>query len=266
MKPSDPVKPGATVTKAKPRAHTRYYASDGELVPGVTTVIGLLDKPALVIWANRMGLQGVDTTRVRGTAQRVGTLTHELIKADLNGEVFPTNEYTSDELTEANQAFRSYLAWRASNIVEPILVEAPLASDDWKYGGTVDLYAKVNGKYLVVDFKTGAIYEEAMYQTAAYRKLIEEDGQQVDGVLIVAIEKGDNEDFTTKMIGDTGLHFALFTHLLAVYRLKKMIAGEYKSVNRPEIVSPQMDIVPALKESIEMMKEGTDAEDTPVNV
>ena len=36
------------------KTHTRYYLQDGTLVPGSTTVTGLLNKPALVKWANNL--------------------------------------------------------------------------------------------------------------------------------------------------------------------------------------------------------------------
>lgn len=34
---------------------TRYYTTDGDLVPGVTTVLGVADKPALKTWAYNVG-------------------------------------------------------------------------------------------------------------------------------------------------------------------------------------------------------------------
>ena len=41
------------------RAHQRYKIEDGTIVPGVTTVVGILNKPALVPWANKLGLEGI---------------------------------------------------------------------------------------------------------------------------------------------------------------------------------------------------------------
>ena len=40
------------------RTHTRYPSKSGHLVPGVTTVLNVLNKPALVPWATGLGLQG----------------------------------------------------------------------------------------------------------------------------------------------------------------------------------------------------------------
>ena len=47
----------------KPSAHTVYTDSLGTRVPGATTIIGILDKPALIKWANNLGLAGIDSTK-----------------------------------------------------------------------------------------------------------------------------------------------------------------------------------------------------------
>ena len=44
----------------KTAAHIRYKTTDGTIVPGVTTILGILNKPALVRWANQLGLRGID--------------------------------------------------------------------------------------------------------------------------------------------------------------------------------------------------------------
>ena len=67
------------------KAHTIYKLANGKRVPGVTTVLGIINKPALVKWANNLGLQGIDsTTYVDGTA-KIGTLAHEMIQEYLGG-------------------------------------------------------------------------------------------------------------------------------------------------------------------------------------
>ena len=37
------------------KAHTVYKLADGTRVPGATTITGLLNKPHLVRWANKIG-------------------------------------------------------------------------------------------------------------------------------------------------------------------------------------------------------------------
>jgi len=232
----EPVKPTGTLTKVQPKAHATYKTSDGELVPGVTTVLNLLEKGALVGWAYNLGRTGVDMYAARAHAQKVGSLTHAMIEASLRETKCDPSSYTQEQIDAALGTFAAFVAWRKTVDLRPLLIEAEFASDTWKYGGTLDLYAKVGDLHCIIDFKTGSdIYEEALYQGAAYRNLVEEAGYPVDAVYIVRMGKGAGVDYGTKMVTDTALHFTLFTHLLAVYRLKKMIGGEYKTTNRPEI-------------------------------
>ena len=56
-----------------------YKNSKGELLPGVTTIIGQLDKPALVQWAWKLGKEGKDWREERDSAGDIGTLVHEAV-------------------------------------------------------------------------------------------------------------------------------------------------------------------------------------------
>ena len=80
--------------KKASKAHTRYYLQDGTLVPGATTVTGLLNKPALVKWANNLGLQGIDSSKYVDKAARVGTLIHSLVEAHITGKKADLSDYT----------------------------------------------------------------------------------------------------------------------------------------------------------------------------
>ena len=55
------------------RVHTVYKTKDGKRVPGVTTILGVINKPALVRWANNLGLQGIDSTNYVDATARCGT-------------------------------------------------------------------------------------------------------------------------------------------------------------------------------------------------
>ena len=50
------------------KAHVRYRTKSGIMVPGTTTVLNLLAKPALVYWAWNLGMQGEDYRKVRDKA------------------------------------------------------------------------------------------------------------------------------------------------------------------------------------------------------
>lgn len=57
-----------TVKYQKVKAHQRYKTTDGTPVPGVTTVLNLQAKPALLNWAWGCGMKGEDYRQVKDTA------------------------------------------------------------------------------------------------------------------------------------------------------------------------------------------------------
>ena len=115
--------------KKASKAHTRYYLQDGTLVPGATTVTGLLNKPALVKWANNLGLQGIDSSKYVDKAARVGTLIHSLVEAHITGKKADLSDYTDLEKEMAEVGFKKYLDWEKQHKVEPIFNEKGLENN-----------------------------------------------------------------------------------------------------------------------------------------
>ncbi|HEX7022619.1 MAG TPA: hypothetical protein VF171_07165 [Trueperaceae bacterium] len=217
----------------KSRAHTRYRLADGTQVPGVTTIVGQLDKPALVKWANQLGLQGIDATRYRDAAADVGTCAHRLIQAHWQGEDYQTvrqalaEEYGEQTLSLAENAALSYFEWEKEHEVQAEFCERPMVSEKHRYGGTCDFYGLVDGKRALLDLKTGsAIYPEHVIQVAAYRQMLREHGFAVERVVILNIPRKESEDFDAKWPSRANLDAAwrLFRHLRAVYELRREIA------------------------------------------
>ena len=68
----------------KTKAHVRYKLANGDLIPGVTTVLSILNKPALVKWSNNLGLNGIDVNKFVDALADIGTLTHKMIEDYLN--------------------------------------------------------------------------------------------------------------------------------------------------------------------------------------
>ncbi|GAI85683.1 unnamed protein product, partial [marine sediment metagenome] len=54
--------------------HRPYHLADGAIIPSVTTILSILDKPGLPHWAWDLGRQGLDYREIRDAAGRVGTL------------------------------------------------------------------------------------------------------------------------------------------------------------------------------------------------
>lgn len=206
------------------KAHTVYKLADGTRVPGATTITGLLNKPHLVRWANKLGLEGIDSSKYTDEAAAVGTLAHALVQAHLSGEMLDTSMFSSAQIDLAENAVLSYLEWESRHKIEPILLEKPMVSEKLRYGGTLDCYCMLDDVPTLIDFKTGkAIYDEYFVQTAGYKNLLMELNLPVERVKILRIGRDETEGFEERDIADTRQYFEIFKNLLNVYYLKKSL-------------------------------------------
>jgi hypothetical protein len=160
--------------------HYRHPAS-GVLVPSVTNVIGVLNKPALPRWAAKVvaeqavamrdSLPNLDPAeavdllkgapwRSSGRAANRGTTIHAYLEARLLG-LDP--EVLEGEALKYRKAAEAWLdEWK------PEVLATELTVFDQAYAGTGDLWCKVGDEVRIVDFKTSkAIYPEAALQLAA---------------------------------------------------------------------------------------------------
>lgn len=208
----------------KTKAHQRYKLIDGTPVPGVTTITNQLNKPALIPWANRMGLAGIDTSKYVDDKAMIGTLAHEMILAHLSKRAVDTADYSKNQIDLAENAFLSYLEWEKGHKVEPIMTEYQLVSERYLYGGTLDFFGRVDGMFELVDFKTGSgIYDEMWFQVAAYGGL--KVYMPPSKYRILNIPRTEDEAFKEEFKTDLSLHFEAFLKLLDFYYLNKRIKG-----------------------------------------
>jgi len=206
----------------KGKAHIRYELADGTKVPGTTTITGVLAKPALIRWANKMGLEGIDTTKYVDAAATVGTLAHEMCEAYLRKERLDLSEYSPADVQRARLAFRKFIVWTRGKDIEPLLLEEPLVSEKHQFGGTIDILANVNGTPTLIDLKTSkALYPEHLLQVAAYDQLLVDNGHWASEVYILRIGRVEGEGFEYRRVDRLRRRWRLFSHLLEVYRLKK---------------------------------------------
>lgn len=125
--------------------------------PSVTELIKLLDKPALVKWANKMGLQGVNTDEYSKKVMQSGTDYHNQIEKFLkNGECFES-QLVQDKCIEF---------FTGADILG---VEENIETD--YFIGRVDVRYKKDGLLYVCDFKLNKkkLYLENKLQLVAYR-------------------------------------------------------------------------------------------------
>ncbi len=210
----------------KTKVHTQYYLNTGDSIPGVTTILNsILAKPALIQWAWQCGINGQDYRKVRDTAGDIGTITHLLIMHHLKNTTPDLSEYGQQDIGTAQNCMKSFYEWAKAHKLEPILVETPLSSDIYGYGGTPDCLAKVNGELELLDFKTStAIWNDYFYQLAAYRQLVIEQGyKDLNRARILRFGKDGNAGFEDRLITKFDDEFQLFLHCLSIYNLLKVM-------------------------------------------
>jgi len=172
------------------------YELNGVQYPSVTTITGILDKPALLSWASNCAVDHIkehlsivqDTTDVhraedvlefarkayaqkRDEAASAGTKVHHAIEAYIRGDAY---EILLD-CDEARAGFKAFLSWESKNHVEWLESEVAVFSETVGYAGRFDAIAMVNGHRYLIDFKTSkGVYDEMYMQLCAYRQAYNE--------------------------------------------------------------------------------------------
>ncbi|KKM15298.1 hypothetical protein LCGC14_1697480 [marine sediment metagenome] len=216
----------------KTKAHIQYrsekqFQKNGKGIrfPGVTTITNLRAKPALIKWANNLGLKGIDSTKYVDDKADIGTLAHAMITNGLQTLETDLTDYTAKQIKQAENCVLSYYEWEKEHKIDPILIEKPLVSEEHCVGGTMDIYAKVDGVFELIDLKTGnGIWDEHKWQVAAYKEILQENNYQVDRVRILNIPRHETENFQQMILSDKvlTLGWVIFFHLLCIYRTEKL--------------------------------------------
>jgi len=196
---------GDVVTRKTVRGLGRVYSNSvtGECYPSVTTIIGVLDSPALPRWASRTvaefvmsqglypieGMEREEATKFLASvpwklskrAANIGTLVHAAAEEILVGDTSPSTlfsqpvrgaqEGAQEAVDTATQGVRDLLSWlRAHYEVEVVLMEATVWSREHQYAGALDAILRVGEETWLVDWKTSKRpYSETSLQLAAYR-------------------------------------------------------------------------------------------------
>jgi hypothetical protein len=214
----------------KSKAHTVYKLSDGSRVPGTTTITGLRAKPQLIGWANKMGLQGIDTAKYTDEKASIGTLAHYLISQHLlkqKPDQEYLNEFSKNDTDRAENCLLKYLEWEKNHKIEILNSEMQLVNESFRFGGTIDFYGKIDGKLTLLDLKTGKdIWTEMWYQLAGYEFLLKSNGYEVEQCIILNVGRDETENFKEESKKDLSKQQHIFFDLLSIYCLEKEIRGE----------------------------------------
>ena len=213
--------------KANTRQHTVYKTSDGERLPGVTTVINELgwNKNMLIAWSRREALAGNDPDKIKNEAARPGTLMHSFIEGHIKGEKVDTVDFTENQIELAKNSYFAFVEWEKAMKPKYLGTEIQLVSEKYRFGGTADMIGEIGGELVLCDWKSSkGVYPEMTIQVAAYKIAYEEmnPGKKVHhgGILRLDRETSayDYHDISSKKM-EWG--WEVFQHCLALYALKK---------------------------------------------
>ncbi len=209
------------------KAHTAYKSEDGQRLKSVTTILNNLgwNKNVLLAWVRRTAMAGLDPDKVKEEAASIGTLAHHLCECHIKGIKPDTSEYGPDMVEKAENAFLGYLDWE--KMTKPVYeaVELKMVSEKYRFGGTADFIARINGTLVLGDLKTArGLYPEMTAQLVAYRVMYLElqPKAKIESAMILRIDK-ENGSFAHHMISKYQLQWGwdVFKHCLALEELKK---------------------------------------------
>ena len=219
------------------------YLIDGERATGITTIIGVLAKPALIGWAAKMACEyirehvayaipGTDGgywaikpsdvdeaqkahTKKKEAAGTHGTDTHSLIeewiKGALEGKVLVDDKFLP---------IAKFIQWVEQDVDHFLFSERQMFNKDMFIAGTADFGAVMkDGKKLIGDFKTssGVYGIDYFLQCAGYKILAEGEGDTpYDGCVIARLGKDGTFDVTYRY--DTKTDEEAFRACLTIYR------------------------------------------------
>ena len=212
-----------------------YLTSDGKRVPSVTTILDRFKDPApLMHWAWQEGCQGRDYRESRKQTADAGTVTHQMIDAEVHGEdALTCMSYltaSGDVKDAALTLYERFLDWSMDVGLQVNHTEEPLVSDLFSYGGTLDAVGRVNGELCLLDWKSGTdAYVDHLVQLSAYRELWNRNGHpMIDKASVLLL--GDAEQGARHVEFDAqhlGAGFVQFEMLKVAYKadaeLRKMV-------------------------------------------
>lgn len=231
-------------TSFDPKTHS--YLIDGKPATGVTTVIDVLAKPALIGWAAKMSVEFVKEngeydgeteeytisgklleeaksahTKKKEAAGEHGTSSHSLVEDSINFWLEQTGGKPVG-LAAEDDPIKRFKDWAIKNVDHFLFAERRMFDSELFVAGTADFaYVGKDGQRYMADFKTSSgIYGiDYWLQVAAYRMLAEGEGDApYDGAVVVRM--GKDGAFEVQKRFDYILYKEAFLACLKLYRLQ----------------------------------------------
>ncbi len=216
----------------------RFYDPKGNLLPGVTTITGVVDKSGpLMGWAIKMMAiylnlelgkgnkinSGIiekakrEYRRIKTEAADIGTEIHKWVEQWIKGEKpeMPEDERVVNGIT-------AFLKFQKEHKIKWLETERIIYSKKKKYAGILDAIGIMDGKLTLIDFKSSSgIYDEMRFQVAGYKLAYEEEtGKKIDQSIIVKFGK-ETGDFEVKILDDSKKDEKAFLACLELQRRLK---------------------------------------------
>lgn len=225
------------------------YKLDGKPMTGVTSVIGVLAKPALIGWAAKMAVEYIKEkgfyrpttdgteasyevllsileeaksahTKKKEAAGTHGTDTHALVEEYVNQCTATNRGKPNAKPITISEGIEKFILWSVENVDHFLFSERRMFNKELFVAGTADFaYIGKDGKRYMADFKTSSgIYGiDYWLQVAAYRMLAEAEGDEMyDGATVVRL--GKDGSFEVQQRFDYETDKTAFLACLTIYR------------------------------------------------
>jgi hypothetical protein len=224
-------------------ANRHRYTYNGEVVPSVTSLLSIINKPALVNWAANTAVECIQGSINPGVsydeiqlhtifeagrkahfqkkvdAGNIGSLVHKWI------EQYIKNENPATPINEGlRESIDHFMKWVVKYDVKFLLAEQVVYSKRYKFAGMLDFICTIEGKMYIGDTKTSSgIYNEYFLQTAAYRYARHEEfpEEKYAGQLIIRI--GKDGEFEFAVVRDTKTYQDMFRAFLSAQNLSQTL-------------------------------------------
>lgn len=188
------------------------YFLDGKPMTGVTTILGVINKPALLDWSAREATEALmkvldekfeeqwktgasnvliykpselvtpeeikkaknSYAQKRDSAASKGTDVHKLCEMYILSQMNGTPVPPLPEDPQARKQVENFIQWATENKVKFLAAEKKVYDASFFYAGTLDFLCEIDSMVYVGDVKTGGgIWPEMWLQTSAYQNALE---------------------------------------------------------------------------------------------
>ena len=174
------------------------YSYGGKQLPSVTTVIKKV-----------LNIEYPDYAIYHATR---GTYVHKAIELWFKGVL---DFKTIDEAVKPY--LDSFIKFQEKAKIEPVILEERFADKNISFAGTVDIVGKVKGKTYLFDIKTGQKQDSYNAQMAGYKKLLNDNDIDIDGIYILDLKPAGCKVIKVENIEK---YWGLFDGMLKVYWYK----------------------------------------------